>query len=38
VAIIHNQMLKTKEKKGIFDIPNNNKLQIQSHIQFISPT
>jgi len=31
VAIIYNQMLKTR----IFDISNNNKLQIQSHIQFI---
>jgi len=35
VAIIYEQMLKTKEKKRIFDIPNNNKLQIQSNIQFI---
>jgi len=35
VAIIYNQMLKAKEKKRIFAIPNNNKLQIQSHTQLI---
>jgi len=34
VAIICNQILKTKEKKRIFDIPNNNKLKITIKYKF----